>query len=105
MTVPLVVLVLRLPAVAAPRVTLASDSSAEGPLDERRRWGRTGLVSDGAVDIWVNLTTTESAAQFLGQEQYANVAGYLGGDGEQGVGVDDLLGRMDRAGVETGVLT
>ena len=62
-------------------------------------------MSDGAVDIWVNLTTTESAAQFLGQEQYANVEGYLGGDGAKGVGVDDLLGRMDRAGVETGVLT
>jgi hypothetical protein len=60
---------------------------------------------DGAVDIWVNLVTRESAAAFVGQEQYANIPGYLGGDGEQGVGVDDLLARMDRAGVATGVLT
>jgi hypothetical protein len=57
------------------------------------------------MDIWVNLVTAQGAAQFLGQEQYANIAGYLGGDGEKGVGVDDLLRRMDRAGVGTGVLT
>ena len=62
-------------------------------------------MDDGAVDIWVNLVTTQGAAQFLGQEEYANVAGYLGGDGHKGVGVDDLLERMDRAGVATGILT
>lgn len=62
-------------------------------------------MDEGAVDIWVNLVTTQRAAEFLGQEQYANIPGYLGGDGELGVGVDDLLGRMDRAGVATGVLT
>jgi predicted TIM-barrel fold metal-dependent hydrolase len=61
--------------------------------------------ADGAVDIWVNLVTAESAAAFVGQEQYANIPDYLGGDGERGVGVEDLLGRMDRAGVATGVLT
>jgi len=43
-------------------------------------------VTDGAVDIWVNLVTAESAAAFLGQEQYANVSGYLGGDGHKGGG-------------------
>jgi uncharacterized protein len=64
-----------------------------------------GAAAGGAVDIWVNLVTAESAAQFLGQEQYANVTGYLGGEGAKGVGVDDLLERMDRLGVATGVLT
>jgi predicted TIM-barrel fold metal-dependent hydrolase len=61
-------------------------------------------VTKGAVDIWVNLVTSQSAAQFLGQEQYANIPGYLGGDGDRGVGVEDLLARMDRARVDTGVL-
>jgi len=41
-------------------------------------------AGEGAVDIWVNLVTTQGAAQFLGQEEYANVAGYLGGDGHKG---------------------
>jgi len=61
-------------------------------------------VNEGALDIWVNLVTTQGAAQFLGQEQNANIPGYLGGDGRE-VGVDDLLARMDKAGVETGILT
>jgi len=62
-------------------------------------------VTEGALDIWVNLVTTQGAAQFLGQEQNANIPGYLGGDGDKGVGVEELLGRMDDAGVATGILT
>ncbi|MGZ4703383.1 MAG: amidohydrolase family protein [Acidimicrobiales bacterium] len=62
-------------------------------------------MSHDVLDIWVNLVTTQGAAQFLGQEQYANIPGYLGGDGDKGVGVDELLGRMDAAGVATGILT
>jgi predicted TIM-barrel fold metal-dependent hydrolase len=57
------------------------------------------------LDIWVNLVTPESAAQFLGQEANANIPGYLGGDGREGVGVDNLLRVMDDVGVATGVLT
>ncbi len=62
-------------------------------------------MSDDVLDIWVNLVTTQGAAQFVGQEQYANIPGYLGGEGEKGVGVDELIGRMDDLGVATGVLT
>lgn len=62
-------------------------------------------MEQGALDIWVNLVTTQGAAQFVGQEQYANIPGYLGGDGEKGVGVRELLDRMDTAGVATGILT
>ena len=62
-------------------------------------------MTEGALDIWVNLVTTQGAAQFLGQEQNANIPGYLGGDGDKGVGVEELLGRMDDAGVATGILT
>lgn len=62
-------------------------------------------MSDDVLDIWVNLVTTQGAAQFVGQEQYANIPGYLGGQGEEGVGVADLIGRMDGLGVATGILT
>lgn len=55
------------------------------------------------IDIWVNLVTDATAAEFLGQEQNANIPGYLGGGGT--VGVDDLIAKMDRLGVSTGVLT
>jgi uncharacterized protein len=70
---------------------VASDSGADGSSD--------------VVDIWVNLVTEASAAQFLGQEANANIPGYLGGDGSSGVGDDELLRRMDAAGVATAVLT
>ena len=60
---------------------------------------------DDVVDIWVNLVTTQGAAQFLGQEANANIPGYLGGAGEQGVGIDELIARMDDAGVATAVIT
>jgi hypothetical protein len=62
-------------------------------------------VSDDVLDIWVNLVTTQGAAQFLGQQQYANIPGYLGGEGDKGVGVADLLARMDDLEVATGILT
>jgi hypothetical protein len=57
------------------------------------------------VDIWVNHVTEQSAAEFLGQEENANIPGYLGGSGEAGAGIDDLLARMDGLGVATGLLT
>ena len=57
------------------------------------------------VDIWVNLTTPQSAAEFLGDERNANIPGYLGGDGSRGVGVSELIDRMDAAGVATALLT
>jgi predicted TIM-barrel fold metal-dependent hydrolase len=57
------------------------------------------------VDIWVNLVTARSAAQFLGRPENAHIPGYLGGDGSAGVGVDELLALMDELGVATGVLT
>ena len=57
------------------------------------------------VDIWVNVVTAQGAAQFLGQSEFANIPDYLGGDATGGVGVDDLLARMDTLGVATGVLT
>ena len=62
-------------------------------------------MSDDVLDIWVNLVTTQGAAQFLGQEQYANIPGYLGGEGDKGVGVSELIDRMDELGVATGILT
>jgi predicted TIM-barrel fold metal-dependent hydrolase len=62
-------------------------------------------MADDVVDIWVNLVTEAGAAQFLGQESNANIPGYLGGDGAKGVGANELIGRMDDAGVATAILT
>lgn len=56
------------------------------------------------LDIWVNLTTQESAADFLGQDENAHIPGYLGGDGSEGVGVKQMLALMDELGVDTGIL-
>ncbi len=56
------------------------------------------------VDIWVNLVTEQSAAQFLGDPANAHIPGYLGGDGSRGVGVEGLLATMDSNGVATGIL-
>jgi predicted TIM-barrel fold metal-dependent hydrolase len=65
-----------------------------------------GKRVDDVVDIWVNLTTAESAAQFLGKESNAHIPEYLGGEGHKGgVGEHELLERMDANGVATAVLT
>ena len=56
------------------------------------------------VDIWVNLVTDQSAAQFLGAEENAHIPGYLGSN----VGpldVDALVALMDELGVATGIFT
>ncbi len=39
------------------------------------------------VDIWVNLVTEQSAAEFVGQSGYENIPGYLGSN-RGPVGVD-----------------
>jgi hypothetical protein len=58
------------------------------------------------LDIWVNLVTPESAAQFLGRDENAHIPAYLGGEhGRAGVPVDQLLATMDALGVATGILT
>ncbi len=56
------------------------------------------------VDIWVNLVTARSAADFLGDPANAHIPQYLGGDGSAGVGTQALLDVMDTHGVATGVL-
>ena len=55
------------------------------------------------VDIWVNLITGRGAQDFLGQEQFSNIPGYLGSSTTDGIGVDGLLSVMDEMGVATGI--
>jgi hypothetical protein len=55
------------------------------------------------VDLWVNLVTEQSAAEFSAQEGYEGVASYLGSAGPTGVGT--LLELMDELGVATGIFT
>lgn len=56
------------------------------------------------LDIWVNLVTGQGAREFLGQEQFANIPGYLGSSSTGGIGTDGLLAVMDELGVATGIL-
>ena len=56
------------------------------------------------LDIWVNLVTGQGAQEFLGQEQFANIPGYLGSSSTDGIGIDGLLAVMDELGVATGIL-
>ncbi len=55
-------------------------------------------------DIWVNLVTERSAQEFVSQEGYENIPGYLGSN-EGPTGVDKLLATMDELGVATGIFT
>lgn len=56
------------------------------------------------LDIWVNLVTSQGAAEFLGQAAFANIPGYLGSSSTEGIGTDAMLALMDELGVATGVL-
>jgi len=57
------------------------------------------------LDLWVNLVDERTAAAFLGQDENADIPGYLGGSGSSSIGVEGLLSLMDDLGVATGVLT
>jgi len=56
------------------------------------------------VDIWVNLVTEATAQEFVSQEGYEHVPGYLGSNREP-VGAASLLHTMDELGVATGIFT
>src|SRR5262249_12651342 len=56
------------------------------------------------VDIWVNLVTEASSAEFVSQPGYERVPTYLG-SGSGPVGVEGLLATMDELGVATGIFT
>jgi uncharacterized protein len=56
------------------------------------------------LDIWVNLVTEKSSAEFLGQEGYESVSGYLGSN-EGPLDVRGLVALMDELGVATGIFT
>ena len=51
------------------------------------------------LDLWVNLVTEQLADDFVRQEGYEGVPGYLGSGGP--VGVESLLATMDDLGVAT----
>jgi predicted TIM-barrel fold metal-dependent hydrolase len=61
-------------------------------------------VDTDIVDLWVNLVTEASAEQFVTQEGFENIPGYLGSN-RGPVGVESLLALMDELGVATGVFT
>ena len=61
-------------------------------------------MTTSVVDIWVNLVTNQGAREFLADEQFANIPGYLGSSSTEGVGVEAMLALMDELGVATGIL-
>jgi predicted TIM-barrel fold metal-dependent hydrolase len=56
------------------------------------------------VDIWVNLVSETTAADFVAQPGYESVPGYLG-SAKGPVGVERLLATMNELGVATGIFT
>ena len=62
------------------------------------------MATTDVVDIWVNLVTDEGAREFLGQEQFSNIPGYLGSSSTDGIGTDAMIALMDELGVATGIL-
>ncbi len=57
------------------------------------------------IDGWVNALSREAAEQLLGTSGFGSIEGYLGGQVRGGTTTDDLVGEMDRLGVDRAVLT
>src|ERR1039457_1204074 len=57
------------------------------------------------VDLWVNSISRKAAEKFLGQRGFGGIEGYFGSEVSGGMTTTDLLGEMDRLGVDRAVLT
>ncbi len=57
------------------------------------------------VDLWVNAISSRAAEKFLGQKGFGAIEGFFGSDIRGGMTTGDLLGEMDRLGVDKAVLT
>ena len=57
------------------------------------------------IDLWVNSISKRAAEKFLAQKGFGHVEGFFGSDIQGGMTTDDLLGEMDRLGVDRAVLT
>ena len=57
------------------------------------------------IDLWVNSISKKAAAAFLGQPGFGAIEGFFGSDVKEGMTPLDLLGEMDRVGVDRAVLS
>jgi len=57
------------------------------------------------IDLWVNSISKEAAAAFLGQAGFGAIEGFFGSDVKDGLTPLDLVGEMDRVGVDRAVLS
>jgi hypothetical protein len=57
------------------------------------------------IDLWVNAISSRAAEKFLGQKGFGSVEGFFGSDIRGGMTIVDLVGEMDRLGVDRAVLT
>ena len=57
------------------------------------------------IDLWVNSISKRAAEKFLGQKGFGSIEGLFGSDIKGGMTTGDLLGEMDRVGVDRAVLT
>ncbi len=57
------------------------------------------------VDLWVNAISSRAAEKFLGQKGFGAIEGFFGSDIRSGMTTGDLVGEMDRLGVDKAVLT
>ena len=62
-------------------------------------------MSTDILDIWVNHVTDSRRPQFLGQSRTRTSPATSAVEASAGVGIDELLARMDELGVATGILT
>ncbi len=57
------------------------------------------------IDLWVNAISSNAAEKFLAQSGYGGIEGFFGSEIRGGMTTSDLLGEMDRLGVDRAVLT
>jgi predicted TIM-barrel fold metal-dependent hydrolase len=57
------------------------------------------------IDLWVNAISGKAAAKFLDQPGFGGIEGFFGSDVRGGTSPLDLIGEMDRLGVDRAVLT
>ena len=54
------------------------------------------------IDLWVNSISGRAAAKFLDQPGFGEIEGFFGSDVRKGTSRSDLVGEMDRLGVDRG---
>jgi hypothetical protein len=57
------------------------------------------------IDLWANSLSARAAEKFLGQRGFGAIEGFFGSEVRSGLSTPDVLGEMDRLGVDKAVLS